>query len=135
MNLPLKRIKGITDELAAAFKNQGIVSAADFLASTRTPTERKNLAAQTHVDARMILEITNRCDLTRLRGVAGVYSDLLEEAGVDTVRELAGRVAENLYKKIREVNEAKRLTQRPPSLPFIQNWINQAKTLETAVEY
>ncbi|NIW46849.1 MAG: DUF4332 domain-containing protein, partial [Gammaproteobacteria bacterium] len=49
----------------------------------------------------------NHCDLFRIKGVSEEYSDLLEEAGVDTVPELAQRNAENLYKKIVEVNEAK----------------------------
>jgi predicted flap endonuclease-1-like 5' DNA nuclease len=135
MAIPLKQIKGISDDLAEAFRKQGISSSMDFLDAARTAAHRKELSARTHVDTRMILEIANRCDLTRIRGVAGIYSDLLEEAGIDTVKELAGRVAENLHKKIREVNEAKRLTRRPPHLGAIQDWIAQARQLDTGLEY
>lgn len=35
-----------------------------------------------------MLELANRADLARIKGIAGVYSDLLEEAGVDTIKEL-----------------------------------------------
>ncbi len=135
MPISIQQIKGISTELAEAFKKQGIRSSSDFLKATRTAANRKQLSEKTYVDTRMILEIANRCDLTRVRGVAGVYSDLLEEAGIDTVKELAGRVPENLYKKMREVNEAKRLTHRPPHLTAIQDWITQAKDMETGLEY
>lgn len=63
------------------------------------------------------------------------YSDLLEEAGVDTVAELSRQNAENLHIKILEVNEAKQLVRRPPSLSVVQNWNRQAKSLPRKVEY
>jgi len=37
----------------------------------------------------------------------GVYSDLLEEAGMDTVKELATRRPDNLHAKIDETNDQK----------------------------
>jgi predicted flap endonuclease-1-like 5' DNA nuclease len=135
MHTSLKQIKGINQALADAFKKHGIASSEDFLAAARTPSSRKELSAKTQVDGKMILELANRCDLTRLKGVSGVYSDLLEETGVDTVRELAGRIAENLHKKMLETNEAKRLTQRPPALGAVKSWIAQAKGMAAGIEY
>ena len=44
-------------------------------------------------------------DLFRIKGVGEEYSDLLEEAGVDTVAELATRNADNLHAKILEINK------------------------------
>ena len=64
-----------------------------------------------------------------------IVTDLLEEAGVDTVAELSRRNAENLHAKILEVNEAKQLVRRPPALSMVQNWIEQAKGLPRKVEY
>ena len=62
-------------------------------------------------------------------------SYLMEEAGVDTVVELAQRNAENLLAKIQEVNAAKKLVRRIPTLAQIQNWIEQAKSLPRAIHY
>lgn len=135
MHTSLKHIRGINQELADAFEKHGIATSEAFLAAARTPSNRRELAAKTQVDTRMILELANRCDLTRLKGVGGVYSDLLEETGVDTVRELAGRLGENLHKKILEVNEAKRLTLSPPTLDAVKNWIAQAKEMPAGIEY
>jgi len=44
------------------------------------------LAEHAGVESRAILELANRADLARVRGIGGVFSDLLEQAGVDTVK-------------------------------------------------
>jgi hypothetical protein len=63
------------------------------------------------------------------------YSDLLEEAGVDTVAELAKRVPENLHAKMLETNTAKNLVKRPPTLSNVKDWVEQAKSLPRKIEY
>ena len=59
----------------------------------------------------------------------------LEAAGVDTVKELAQRRADNLYKKMVEVNEAKKLVRALPSENTVAKWVEQAKALPRAVHY
>ena len=83
----------------------------------------------------MILEWVNRADLYRIKGIGSQYSDLLEKAGVDTVVELSKRVADNLYKKMVEINMAKNLVNGMPGLKKVQNWIDQAKKLPRVVKY
>jgi predicted flap endonuclease-1-like 5' DNA nuclease len=63
----------------------------------------------------LILEWVNHVDLFRIKGVGEEYSDLLEEAGVDTVPELAQRNPENLYQKLVAVNQEKRLVRQLPN--------------------
>jgi hypothetical protein len=60
---------------------------------------------------------------------------LLEEAGVDTIPELAQRKADNLVKKMEEVNKAKKLVRRLPVLSQVESWIEQAKKLPRVVTY
>jgi predicted flap endonuclease-1-like 5' DNA nuclease len=74
-------------------------------------------------------------DLFRIKGVGSEYSDLLEEAGVDTVVELAQRRADNLYKAILDVNARKKLVRRPPTMDDVKSWIEQAKKLPRLVQY
>jgi len=59
----------------------------------------------------------------------------LEEAGVDTVVELATRNPENLHTKIIEINDEKRLVRRPPSMSQVSDWVEQAKKLPRVIEY
>ena len=71
----------------------------------------------------------------RIRGVGEEYSDLLEEAGVDTVVELARRNPENLHMKMREVNARDELVRKLPTLNDVTSWIDQAKTMPRKIEY
>jgi Tfp pilus assembly protein PilO len=54
---------------------------------------------------------------------------------VDTVKELRNRVLANLYAKLVEVNEKKKLTRRLPSESQIADMIEQAKTLPPKMTY
>jgi hypothetical protein len=71
----------------------------------------------------------------RINGIAGQYSELLEAAGVDTVKEFATRNAENLHVKLVETNEKFGLSGKVPSLDSLKNMISQAKTLEPTVSH
>jgi predicted flap endonuclease-1-like 5' DNA nuclease len=93
------------------------------------------LAEKTGIDRKLILEWVNHADLYRIKGIGQEYSDMLEEAGVDTVVELAQRNPENLFAKITEVNAAKKLVRRPPTQAMVTDWINQAKTLPRMIQY
>lgn len=74
-------------------------------------------------------------DLFRIKGIGEEYSDLLKEAGVSTVVELARRNPENLHETLVGVNEAKKLVRRTPTLNQTKDWIEQAKILPRKVEY
>jgi len=87
------------------------------------------------VPVQTILELANRADLARIKGVAGVYSDLLEEAGVDTVKELKKRVPEKLHAKLLEINEQKKLTAKPPALKMVATWVSLAKRRRKFLQY
>ena len=63
------------------------------------------------------------------------YAELLECAGVDTVKELKNRNAENLAAKMAEVNDAKNLVRRPPSSAVVSDWVAQAKKLPGIITY
>jgi predicted flap endonuclease-1-like 5' DNA nuclease len=128
-------IEGIGGVYGAKLMEVGIKKTEDLLASATDPKSRKELAAAIGVEPSKILHWANRADLFRIKGVGEEYSDLLEAAGVDTVPELAQRNAENLYKKIMEVNAEKKLVRRPPSLNQVKDWVAQAKKLPRVLTY
>lgn len=135
MSLTLGELKGINDALINLLKAQGLVDSDTLLEATRTSKGRKELAETIGIDGSIILELANRADLARIKGIGRVYSDLLEEAGVDTVKELARRVPENLHAKLVEINSVRQLTQRPPSAEQVAGFIEQAKNLPSMLEY
>jgi hypothetical protein len=60
---------------------------------------------------------------------------LLKAAGVDTVKELRTRNAENLHAKLVEVQEEKKITRTVPALSQVTDFVEQAKKLEPMVTY
>jgi len=128
-------IEGIGEVYGAKLMDVGIKKTEDLLASAADPKSRKELAAVIGVEPSKILHWANRADLFRIKGIGEEYSDLLEASGVDTVPELAQRNAENLYKKMLEVNAEKKLVRRPPSLKQVQSWVAQAKELPRKLNY
>ncbi|NLD44635.1 MAG: DUF4332 domain-containing protein [Chloroflexi bacterium] len=128
-------IEGIGPTYAAKLKEAGVKTVEGLLKVAATRAGRKALAEKSGIREESILEWANRADLFRIKGVGEEYSDLLENAGVDTVPELARRKAESLYSKLIEVNKAKRLVRQAPSQSQVTSWIEQAKTLPRVIEY
>jgi predicted flap endonuclease-1-like 5' DNA nuclease len=131
----IEEIEGIGATYAKKLADVGIRTTDELLNACATPKQRKDLAEKTGIAAKLILEWTNLADLFRIKGVGEQYSDLLEEAGVDTVAELAKRVPENLHAKMLETNTAKNLVKRPPTLSNVKDWVEQAKSLPRKIEY
>ena len=135
MTVSVKDLHGSTPALVEKLKEAGITNNEQFLAAAAEPAQRKALASSCGCDARAILELATRADLARIKGVSGVYSDLLEKAGVDTVKELATRRPDNLHAKIVDTNAGVQITKQPPSLAMVESWVQQAKDLPKTLSY
>ena len=131
----LTDIRGIDDATAQKLRGAGATTCEKLLELGAAPAGRRKLAGDAGVDAKDLLEWVNRADLARVKGVAGVYADLLENAGVDTVKELGTRRADNLLQTITEINAAQSLTKRLPTQSDVESWVAQAKKLGGAVTY
>ena len=112
---PIEDIEGIGPAYAEKLKAAGIKTTEALLDRAKSPKDRKDLAAVTGIEEARILKWANHADLMRLKGVGKQFSELLEAAGVDTVKELATRRADNLHAKMIEVNTAKSLSGTVPS--------------------
>ena len=128
-------IEGIGIVYAEKLAAAGITTTEALLKAGASPKGREALEEETGIGHKLILEWVNLADLFRIKGVGEEYSDLLEEAGVDTVPELAQRNAENLYAKLQEVNAAKELVRRLPAQSQVANWVDQAKNPDRVVTY
>lgn len=131
----IEDVEGIGPKFAEKLVKAGVKTTDGLLEAGASPKGRKELAEKTGIDEKTILEWVNHVDLYRIKGVGSEYADLLEEAGVDTVVELATRKPENLVKKMEEVNAAKKLVRRLPLLSQVEDWVEQAKKLDRVVKY
>ena len=131
----IEKIEGIGPKHGEALRNAGIRTVDALLAAGADKASRSALAEKTGISEARIMKCVNMADLFRINGVASQYAELLECAGVDTVRELKHRNAENLAMKMAEVNGEKNLVRRTPSTKIVQDWIFQAQKLPGMVTY
>lgn len=128
-------IEGIGDAQGAKLKAAGINTVEELLDKCAAPKGRKALAEETGISEKLILKWANHADLFRINGVGPQFAELLEAAGVDTVKELRHRKAENLAAKMAEVNDTKHLTRRVPSVTELQKMIDEAAAFEPRMTY
>jgi predicted flap endonuclease-1-like 5' DNA nuclease len=131
----LNVIDGIGETYEAKLETAGVQSIEALLETCATKKGRTELAEKTEISEKLILKWANHADLIRIKGIGGEYAELLEAAGVDTVPELATRKAENLYKKMLQVNEAKALVRKLPTQAQVEDWVKQAGALPRALQY
>lgn len=134
-NYKVEEVEGIGPAIGEKLRGAGVSNTDTLLTQTKTKKQRSELAEKAGLTEKQILKFANMVDLFRIKGVGSEFSELLEASGVDTVPELAQRVAENLTKKMEEVNEANKLCRRTPSLKEVTDWVAQAKALPRALEY
>ena len=135
MDYKIIDIEGVGDVYAEKLQAAGINKVSELLDKCAAPKGRKELAEATGISDKLILRWTNHADLFRISGVGPQFAELLEAAGVDTVKEFRHRVAENLQPKLVETNEDKHICGRVPAVAEIQKMIDQAKELEPKVSY
>lgn len=101
------------------------------------PKGRGTLAEESGIGESKILKWANMADLTRVRGVGEEYPELLEAAGVDTVREPRKRKPENLAAAMAEANarKKKKLVRMVPGERSVAKWVAHARELKPMVSY
>lgn len=125
---PISSIKGLTADVQAKLEADGIKNTQQLLEQTQTAKQRTELAHKVGTTALVLKELANRADLMRLKGVGGDLSNLLEEAGVNSCKELQHRQPENLHKKLVEIQTAKKIAHHTPNVAQVTEWITEAKT-------
>ena len=135
MDYKIIDIEGVGEVYAEKLIAAGINKVSELLEKCAAPKGRKELAEATGISEKLILKWTNHADLFRINGVGPQFAELLEAAGVDTVKEFRHRVAEILQPKLAEVNEQKNICNRVPAVSEIQKMIDQAKELEPKMTY
>ena len=135
MGKSIMDIEGIGKVYGDKLRGAGCGSAEALLKNGATRKGRNDLAKTTGISSKIIMRCVNMADLFRIKGVASQYAELLEASGVDTVKELSKRKADNLATKMKQVNDKKNLCNLCPSEKSVAGWIEQAKKLKPVVVY
>lgn len=124
----------ISADAAAKLTKAGVATTEDLLQKAAKPQDRKTLAKASGLKATAVMDLARRCDLLRIKGVGPEMVLLLEAAGVKTVADLAKKEAPALTTAADAANKAKKITEKPPTEPQFQDWIDQAKKLPPVIE-
>ena len=135
MSKSIESIEGIGPKTGEALRKAGIRTVDQLLESGADKRSRVALADKTGISEARLLKCVNMADLFRINGVASQYAELLECAGVDTVKELKHRNADNLAAAMAAVNKTKNLVRRPPSSTVVSDWVSQAKKLPPKISH
>ena len=135
MSYRIEEIEGIGPKYAAALGQVGIRNTNGFLKLCCDRKGRAKVAGETGLSEVQLLKWANLADLMRISGIGPQFSELLEAAGVDTIRELRNRRADNLTQKLAAVHEEKKLTRAVPSKMQVDRWIEAAKKLEPVITH
>ena len=135
MSYPITDIEGIDGEAAKTLKSVGIRSTGRLLEAARTVKGRKALAEKTCIDEKQWLCWANGADRMRIKGISKEYAELLQAAGVNTVKDLKYRNPANLAKAMAEANKKRKMVRLLPSEKVVGRWIEHAKKLPLKITY
>jgi hypothetical protein len=126
------RLVSSTD--AEKLHKAGIETTEQLLDKAAKAKDRKALAKASGVKPAELLDLARRCDLLRLKGVGSEMVLLLEAAGVKSTAALGKQTSAGLMESITKANQAKKITEKPPTEPQVGDWIGQAQKLPQVLE-
>jgi hypothetical protein len=135
MTYPIRDLDGLDEDIAADLRSIGIRTTEKFLDAAKNPRGRKTLAQKIGVTEKQVLHWANSADRMRIKGLGRAHAELLQAAGVDTVKELKYRNPARLARAMREANNRRKLVQLMPSEKAIVRWIEHAKKLPLKITY
>jgi hypothetical protein len=135
MSYPVSVIDSISPGIAKTLLAAKIRTTGKLLQVACSPHGRKLLAERTGLDPATILRCANMADRMRIKGVGRESAELLEVAGVDTVRELRFRNPANLASRMKSAMVSAKLARTLPSEKVLARWIDDAKRLTLEIRY
>ena len=135
MSYSIDELDAVQPGIANKLKSFGIRTTEKLLELAKDTKGRKELATRTGLSPQCLLRFANFADKMRIKGIGEEYAELLEAAGVDTVRELKYRNPANLAKRMAEVNRRLKLVRALPSEKVVIRWIETAKKLPIKISY
>jgi len=135
MPASISELEGLGSNFAVKMKKVGIRTTAKLLETAKSLKGRQTLSEKTEIDAVQLLRVANLIDRMRIKGVGQDYAELLEAAGVVTIRELRYRNPARLAQAMAKANDKRKLVRVLPSEHTVERWIDYAKKLPVKISY
>jgi predicted RecB family nuclease len=131
----ISELDGLTPDFAIKMKKLGIRTTEKLLETAKSLKGRQMLAEKTDIAETQLLRVANLIDRMRIKGVGQDYAELLEAAGVSTIKELRYRNPGRLAEAMAKANVERKLVRILPSEQTIGRWIDHAKKLPVKISY
>ncbi len=135
MGYQIEEIEGIGPAHGEKLASVGIKNTDAFLQLCADRKGRREIGVKVNISEKHLLKWANLADLMRISGIGPQFSELLEAAGVDTVKELRHRNPVNLAARMKEVQQEKRLTRTAPGVSTVSRWVAQARKLDPIITH
>ena len=135
MPFSISELDGLRPGFAIKMRKAGIRTTEKLLETANSLKGRQMLAEKTEIDQKQLLCVANLIDRMRIKGVGLEYAELLEAAGVKTVRELRYRNPARLADAMAKANLERKLVRVLPSQHTVERWIDQARKLPVKISY
>jgi predicted flap endonuclease-1-like 5' DNA nuclease len=133
MSHKVAEIEGVGAANAEKLEKAGIKTVDDLLKMCCDTEGRRTVSERAGISEFQLLRWSHMADLMRVIGIGPEYSELLEAAGVLTIKELRRRNPAHLTETMKEVNTLKNLTRSVPSEKQVAKWVEKAKAMEPNV--
>lgn len=130
MTYKIEQIEGIGSHYAERLGAADVRTTEDLLRRCATPDGRMQLGMKTDISTSQLQTWSHQADLMRVSGIGSEFGQLLETAGVESVKQLGMRDPENITFLLQRVNDEKQLTRVVPPVRTVSKWIHRAKMLE-----
>lgn len=129
----ISSIRSIGHRNATKLRKSKVRTTESLLDQASTRKGRTEVSQRTGIATADLLRWAHQADMMRMGGIGSEYADLLAAVGVDTIKVLRRRNAENLMDAMSQINTRRRLIQRLPTSEMVQSWIDAAGTSDPMV--
>lgn len=133
MSLHVSKLRGISFDVRAKLKRNGVTYTHQLLAAAGQPDKRHQFSETSGIEETTLARLTCRADLARIKGIGAIFADMLELLSVDRVAELADQQPDTLHHALATLNSAERFARRAPTPEEVEDWVTQARQLPELV--
>lgn len=134
MNYQLHEIVNQGEINYELLQSEGISNTEELLSQAGKIESRKKLLEKTGMEEEDLLPFIYSADLLRIKGIGKQYVNLLCQADICTIEDLADWNGTTLSEHLEAINEKHQVVQNLPSEDQLIDFIEQARQLPNAVE-
>jgi hypothetical protein len=131
----IKDFPSVSEYVVQKLENLGIKNTLQLFDKILTPQSRNELSIQTGISQGDILRLTKLTDLCRIRWVNHTFAYVLLETGFDTAEKVADVDYNELYEKVKKLNEEKEIFKGNIGVHDMKLCVEAARGLSFEIEY